>query len=130
MGAAMSLKAACRYTLTQIRARSYFMPAFGFIFAYNALDFSKRVFYPALSRYALIYDIKNKGLMPDTPLTSPVLRTPENVFRSTWRAITSLPIFDQCLARENLIHKVRPSLETALDPSIWRYLSYGLIDYP
>ena len=68
--------------------------------------------------------------MPDTPLTSPVLRTSERDFHSTWRAIAFLPIHDQCLARENLIHKVRPSVETALDPSIWRYLSYGLIDYP
>ena len=43
---AMSLKAACRYTLLKLRARSYLLPLSQFCFGLTASEYSKKIFIP------------------------------------------------------------------------------------
>ena len=43
---AMSLKAACHYTITKLRARSYLMPLSQFCFGHNVSEYSRKIFIP------------------------------------------------------------------------------------
>ena len=43
---AMSLRAACRYAITKLRARSYLMPLTQFCLGHNASEYSRKIFIP------------------------------------------------------------------------------------
>ena len=74
---------------------------------------------------------RKEGLLADDLVApmSPLLLTNAQQLYDDWLTISSLPVHEQGRARQNLISCIKPSVPLLMEPSYWRYLSYGMYDF-
>ena len=128
----LSLRAACRFELTKIKSQSYLLPAASFCFAMSTLDYGREIFIPALANYAQLYHFRTLGLFSDADALecSAILRaSSEADFRRVWESIRQLPLSAMVKTRQTLTNRLHSSLKVPLDPSLWRFVAYGLHNY-